>query len=87
MHHKKCWLAIICFLLLTVSPNAQAPKWKGKIEYEDAVKVIMNPSEPFFGVLQFELKEELDFINPESKTGYFNTVRDVQVDDNGYICV
>ncbi len=87
MRHKLTCLVIFGLVLILSSTYPQSPKWKGRIEKENGTKKIINPSKPLFGVLEFKLKEDLALISPESNTGYFGTVIDVQVDDNGYIYV
>jgi len=59
-------LTLLIFLLVNFSiadpEDKQKPQWKGKIEYENGVKVIKNPREPLYGKITLELEEhtELD---------------------------
>jgi hypothetical protein len=52
-------MTIIFLVLVAYSVYAQSPEWKGKIEYENGVKVIKNPKEPLYGGDVFKLEEEL----------------------------
>ena len=83
-------LAIACIFLLAfffTSEPAQSPKWKGKIEYKDAVKVIGNPLEPLYGKIALELVEDLCIGNDNDENYLFYKVRDIEVDKAGYIYV
>jgi len=67
--------------------DEQGTQWKGKIEYEDGVKVVKNPDEPVFGEIQFELEEDLILGSEKNEQDLFDKVFDVKVDRNGTIYV
>jgi len=82
--------SIVLFLLAIVSLvsfGEQKAEWRGKIDYEDGVKVIKNPDRPFFGELIFDLEEDLTIGNEEDKNYMFYQARDVKVDSQGNIYV
>ena len=66
MKYKIC-LFLVCFSALILFSSAimesQNPQWKGEIEYENGIKVIMNPQEPLYGKIEFELEEDLSIGN------------------------
>jgi hypothetical protein len=66
------------FTIILLSPpilffdfGQQKAHWKGKIEYEDGVKVIKNPNEPLYGEIEFELEEDLSIGNEEDENYMF----------------
>jgi hypothetical protein len=62
-------------------------QWKGKIEYEDGVKVVKNPKEPLFGDITFELEEDLSIGNEEDENYAFYNFARVTADSDGNIYV
>lgn len=81
----------ICFISATIILLCASPldktRWKGKIEYEDGVKVIKNPAEPFYGEIEFDLEEDLSVGDGEEDKCYFYGSIDIDVDKNGNIYV
>lgn len=65
----------------------QIAKWKGKIEYEDGIKVIKNPAKPVFGEIQFEFEEDLVLGSEKNEADIFNRIFDVKVDGDGNIYI
>ena len=59
MRHISACIALLGSLLIASSAYAQSPEWKGKIEYEDRVKFVINPKEPLYGDIKFNLEEDL----------------------------
>lgn len=77
----------ICILFAGIIGN-QEPRWKGKIEYENGVKVIRNPKEPLYKEAVLHLEEELSIGKTEGKKEYmFSFVQDISVDDEERIYV
>lgn len=62
-------------------------EWKGKIEYENGVKVIVNPEEPMFGEINLELKKDLSIGGRHDENFQFYGVRGIDVDGKGNIYV
>jgi hypothetical protein len=67
--------------------KTETPQWKGKIEYENGIKIIKNPIEPVFGELILDLEEDLIIGNEEDENYMFYRVRDIEVDAEGNIYV
>jgi len=81
----------ICFIsaigvLLYAAPYENF-QWKGKIENEDGVKIIKNPSEPLYGEITLELEEDLSIGNGDKDNCYFYGSIDIDVDTKGNIYV
>jgi len=75
----------LIFLFLSVfimlgSFRGQKPKWKGKIEFENGVKIIKNPSEPLYGEITYELEEDLSIGNEEDENYMFYRSVSIAVD-------
>lgn len=51
--------------------QGQKPAWKGKIETENRVKVVKNPTEPLHGELILELEEDLSIGGNENDDNYY----------------
>jgi hypothetical protein len=80
-------LLLVISLLLISSADAQSPKWKGKIEYEDGIKVVTNPGQPFYGAIEWKLQEELCIGNEEDDKYMFYFPVNLAVDSKGNIFV
>lgn len=63
------------------------PQWKGKIEYENGVKVIKNPNEPLYGEITFELEEDLSIGNEDDENYVFYGGASINIDSEGNIFV
>ena len=59
MNHKKAWILILGIALIYPAIAKDKPVWKGKIGYENGIKVIENPDKPLFGEITFELQGRL----------------------------
>ena len=67
-------MLLICIPLLFISLSLKdnpKPQWKGKIEYENGVKVIKNPRIPLYGEIAFELEEDLSIGDEEDENSAF----------------
>jgi hypothetical protein len=53
MNNKEAWILILGLVIICSAFGQDKPVWKGKIEYENGVKVIKNPLEPLFGEITF----------------------------------
>jgi hypothetical protein len=82
-------LILFFFLALIVLSvwAKQTPQWKGKIEYEDKIKVVKNPQEPLFGEIVLELEEELAIGNDTDDNLMFFRWIDVDIDLDGKLFV
>jgi len=83
-------VSIVLFLtvfVLIISSGNQKPEWKGKIETEDGVKVIKNPSESLFGEIEFEIEVDLVLGSEKDENYMFYRVWDIAVNDRGDIYV
>lgn len=80
------WLIIALSVFIFASVHEES-QWRGKIEYEDGVKVIKNPSEPLYGEITFELEEDLSIGNEEDENCYFYKNIRLDVDSEGNIYV
>jgi hypothetical protein len=90
MKNKIKTISIIIFistLIMLISFGGQKAEWKGKIEYENGVKVIKNPREPLYGEIKFELEQDLSIGREDDDNYMFYRVRDIEVDNQGNIYV
>jgi len=62
-------------------------KWKGKIEYEDGIKVIRNPQKPLFGEAVLELEEDLVIGSENDQNQMFYEWISIDTDQKGNIYV
>lgn len=89
MNSKALHISIIAVFLFFPgnSFGKQQSEWKGKIEYEDGVKAVNNPSEPLYGPVQLKAEEDL-FIGSEEDDKYmFYLPVSIAVDSKGNIFV
>jgi len=61
--------------------------WKGKIEFENNVKIIKNPVEPLFGRSNFELEEDLCINFGKDKNDFFEWASKIELDNENNIYV
>ena len=90
MKNKNKVVLIVLFLsvsIMLISYGNQKAKWKGKIEKENGIKVIKNPTEPLYGEIKFELEEDLSIGNQQDENYLFYKARDIQVGKNGDIYI
>jgi len=79
---------IIPISFLSAFSQGQKAAWKGKIETENGVKVVKNPTEPVFGEFAFQLQEDLSIGgNPNNDNYYFPKGASLSVDDQGNLYV
>ena len=78
---------ILFSFVIANSNENQKVEWKGRIEKEDGVKVIINPKEPVYGEIKFELEEDLSIGNEDDEKYLFYKIRDIEVDSEGNIFV
>lgn len=73
----------VLFIVLCASFGQQRSEWKGNIEYDGEIKIIINPAEPVYGEIEFELEEDLT-IGDEYEFPFYNRGIwfDVDSDDN-----
>ena len=86
---KKNLIISILVLSLSLSFYAQIPPkgWKGKIEYQDGVKVVIKPVVPLYGEIELKLEEDLVIGNEEDENFAIYRGVKVQVDNQGNIYV
>ena len=80
-------IAVLGLALVCPAYAQDKPVWKGKIEYEDGVKVIKNPKEPLFGEIIFELEEDLVIGNEEDENKAFYRGIRYNIDREGNIFI
>jgi len=80
-------IILLSFVIVQIHGHAQDVKWKGTIEEEDGVKVIINPNEPLYGEIEFLLEQDLSIGNEEDENYLFYKARGIQVDNKGMIYV
>jgi hypothetical protein len=74
-------------LIMLVSCQKQKTEWKGAIEEENGVTVVMNPKEPLYGEIEFELEEDLSIGSEEDENYLFYRAWHMAVDKKGNIYV
>jgi WD40 repeat protein len=88
---KKAKVLIISLFLsafiMIFSFGRQEPEWKGKIEYENGVKIIQNPEDSLYGEIKFNLEEDLSIGNEDDENYLFYRARDIQIDTEGNIYI
>jgi hypothetical protein len=82
-------LTVIIFVSITCSREKKTDEieWKGKIEYEEEVKVVKNPADPLYGEIHLDLEEELRIGNENDENYMFNGVTNIAIDSQGNIHV
>lgn len=88
MNFKTVFVMICCFPFATASTNpGQNPQWKGKIAYEDGVKIVQNPREPLYGEVVFDLEEDLSVGSEDDDNYMFYRIRGLAVDAEDNILI
>jgi len=83
-----CMYLIAVFLVIQGNSFGQhEPVWKGKIEYEDGVKVVKNPGEPLYKPIHLETEEDLCFGNEDDDEYMLYLPVWLSVDSKGNIFV
>ena len=68
-------IPLIFFLITSFSLGQKSPQWKGKIEFENGIKVVKNPEQPLFGEIIFDLEENLSIgSTTDEKATFYNSV-------------
>jgi len=88
---ERAVIGIFAFMLLVAADVArsQVALWKGKIETENGVKVIKNPTTPLYGDFAFDLQEDLVIGgDPTKENAYFPKGAVLSVDEDGdfFVC-
>lgn len=73
-------LYLLIFSILSFSKE-QKGQWKGKIDYENGVKVVKNPAEAVHGEFVFQLEEDLSLGNENDDNYYFPKGASIALDD------
>jgi len=90
MRNKTKIVSIVLFLsafIMVISFGGQKAEWKGKIEYEDGIKVIKNPRDPLYGEITFELEEDLSIGREDDENYMFYDFVMPGVDSEGNIFI
>ncbi len=83
-------ISLFIFILLLIcafSVEGQKPKWRGKVEYIDKVKIVENPREPLFGEIVYDLEEVCILGTEKNEHDIFALIWDVQVDAQGNVYI
>ena len=81
-------LLVIFFICLAFSCKQQSTEWKGTIEEDNGVAIVMNPKEPIYSEEVFSIEEELSIGVAEGPEEYmFSQIRSVVVDEQERIYV
>ena len=81
------FLILVSVLIVSFSLGQENPQWKGKVEYEDGIKVIKNSKESIYGEITFELEEVLSIGKENENNFQFYRVLDIEVDRENNIFV
>ena len=89
MNTKVLHISIIAVFLVfpCISFGQQESGWKGKIEYDNDIKVIKNPGEPLHGRVQLDAEEDLCFGSADDDKYMFYLPIYLVVDSKGNIFV
>ena len=71
----------------TKTKIAEKAEWRGKIEYQNGVKVVKNPAEPVYGEILLDLEEDLSIGREDDDNYVFYGGISIDVDDQGNIYV
>lgn len=75
------FLILVSVLIVSFSVGQENPQWKGKIEYENGVKVIKNPKKPMYSKYVFHMEEDLSIGETAGKEEYmFSRISGISVD-------
>ena len=77
--------SLVC--LLAFGGSAQQGGWKGKIQMENGIKVVLNPDVPLYGRVDLDLEEELRIGKEGDARMQFYRIRDISADSLGNIYV
>ena len=83
-------VSIVLFLAASIQIilyGNQKAEWKGRIETENGVKVVKNPSDPLYGEIKLKIEEDLVLGSEKDENYLFYRVWDIAVNDRGDIYV
>ena len=80
-------LVFLSCLIFIAGFGEQKTEWKGTIVEEDGIKVIINPNEPLYGEITFDLEEDLSIGNEEDENYMFYRGVSIEVDSEENIFV
>lgn len=87
----KSLLAICLISFLTMSctkeQTAEKAEWTGEVELKNGIKIVKNPSEPLYGEIFLELKEDLSIGREDDDDYLFYQPRNISVDDQRNIYI
>lgn len=81
------FVLFLSIFAMFISFGQQKAEWKGKIEYDNGIKIVKNPSEPLYGEITFELEEDLTIGNEEDENYMFYRSVRIAVDSEENIFV
>jgi len=67
--------------------KTEKPEWRGKIDYENGVKVVKNPEGPVYGEIIFDLEEDLSIGNESDENYMFYRTGAIATDSQGNIYI
>lgn len=79
------FLLFISFFFLGCSE--ERPEWRGKIEYEEGIKVIKNLSEPVYGEILLDLEEDISIGREDDKNYMFHRALNLALDSQENIFI
>lgn len=90
MNHIIKFSKVIFLLIIYIivgAKESQKYEWKGKIDYEKGIKVIINPREPLYGEIKFELVENLIIGRNDDVNHLFYNAAAIESDKYGNIFI
>jgi hypothetical protein len=73
------------FCYLAVEANKGKTPWKAKVKSKNGMKIVENPTEPFWGVFEPELEENLHLSYGKEENDIFGWISKIQVDHENNI--
>ncbi len=84
---NKIVLLSVAVLFLFLCRFQEKAEWQGKIEFENGVKVVKNPSEPVYGEILLDLEEDLSIGREDNSNYVFYNAWSLALDNNENIYV
>lgn len=83
-----CSLAAALIVIFPAESFGQNPRWKGRVETVDGVKVVRNPAAPLHADVRYDLAQDLQIGTEDDDKYVFGVISSIQVDDDGniYVC-
>lgn len=81
------FMGFVVLAAFGLSQDTPKPVWRGRVETENGIPVVKNPSDPVFGVRPLDLAEDLTLGNDSDKNLFFYRIRAVKIDRGGNIFV